>query len=284
MTPKFDLAYAALRDAVIAGTVPAYTAGVDPCLLVPFDASFNPCATEVGQRGFEQVMARAVIGVVPMMRVYQKGRAFVVSTDYLALAATRAGQPNLAPCIILGQPPFVGAVGIVAPLAAMEAAECMRLDIVTVGGVPSALQLPEAPEEFVRSPMPAGVPLSRLRPGPYQHAPFEGVTRRAIQEIVNRLREVDKTTFETWEDGFRRDLNAEREIAFFRHLGRTYSQVTEGRPLSLERKGEIYRALSLAAVGGSNASIDPDGFAILVAAEIEALAREFWSGEQAPGT
>ena len=87
------------------------------------------------------------------------------------------------------------------------------------------------------------VDASKLKPGAYRHPPFSEEVRGILGNIEETLREVYPLTLEQWEDGFRRDANAEREIAFWLHLSQVYSQTVGERPFSLKYKQDIFRVL-----------------------------------------
>src|SRR5437867_3265790 len=69
------------------------------------------------------------------------------------------------------------------------------------------------------------VEASKLNQGPYRHPPFSEEVRGMLRNIQQILQEVYPLTLEQWEDGFRRDTNAEREIAAWVYLSHIYSQV-----------------------------------------------------------
>src|SRR5690349_5054197 len=73
---------------------------------------------------------------------------------------------------------------------------------------------------------------SKLKQSPYRHPPFSEEVRDILRNIQQALEEVYPLSLEQWEDGFRRDTNAEREIAFWQHLSRVYSRLAADRPLT----------------------------------------------------
>lgn len=62
------------------------------------------------------------------------------------------------------------------------------------------------------------VEAARLQKSPDRHPPFPEQGRDYLRQIKAALDEVYPLTLEAWEDGFRRDHNAEREIATWLHI------------------------------------------------------------------
>ena len=53
----------------------------------------------------------------------------------------------------------------------------------------------------------------KLDEGEYRHPPFSEEVRDILRQLKASLDEVIPRTVEQWEDGFRKDIHAEREIA-----------------------------------------------------------------------
>lgn len=77
---------------------------------------------------------------------------------------------------------------------------------------------------------------SQMKQGGYQHPPFEGVARDAIQSIQAAFPEVYEKSYEFWEDGFRRDHNPENEIGLWLHIAKIFSEQMVGKPLDFRRE------------------------------------------------
>jgi hypothetical protein len=67
-----------------------------------------------------------------------------------------------------------------------------------------------------------------LNKSSYQYGPFDEETRDDIRQIKASLDEVHLMSLDEWEDGFRRDLDAEQEIAIWLHLAKLYRGFTAG--------------------------------------------------------
>lgn len=79
--------------------------------------------------------------------------------------------------------------------------------------------------------------------GPYRHPPFTETTRQYLRQIKSSLDEVRPMTLEEWEDGFRRDVHAEREIAIWLHIASTYRRCTEDRAMSPEQRRDYFKVV-----------------------------------------
>jgi hypothetical protein len=84
---------------------------------------------------------------------------------------------------------------------------------------------------------------SALSPSDYRHPPLSKTVRDPLQEIKAALDEVYCLTLEQWEDGFRRDIDAEKEIALWLHISNVYRELTSGRGLAMEQKKDHFKVL-----------------------------------------
>lgn len=73
---------------------------------------------------------------------------------------------------------------------------------------------------------------SHLQQSPYQHPPFDEETRDYLRQIKAALDEVYPQSLEQWEDGFRCDRDAEREIAIWLHIAEVYNKLTAAPALA----------------------------------------------------
>ena len=89
------------------------------------------------------------------------------------------------------------------------------------------------------------ISLDKLKQGPIRHASFDVDRKDRIANIKNRLSEVDDKSMEEWEDGFRRDMNPDKEIALFDVIADIFSQFTQDQGFSQKVKKNIYYALVL---------------------------------------
>ena len=82
----------------------------------------------------------------------------------------------------------------------------------------------------------------QLQEGPVRHEPFSEEIRDYLRHIQSTFAEHRDLTVEEWEDGFRRDLTPESEIAIWLHAADIYLQFTADEA-SPERRDEVYRCL-----------------------------------------
>jgi hypothetical protein len=79
-----------------------------------------------------------------------------------------------------------------------------------------------------------------LGPSPLRHPPFGEELRQRMVELRDTFHDVYPRTAEEWEDGFRRDLHAEQEIAAWLHMAKAFRHFTDGRTLSPEQRRDIF--------------------------------------------
>jgi hypothetical protein len=83
----------------------------------------------------------------------------------------------------------------------------------------------------------------RLKPGrEIRHPPFDEGDRTYIRRIQEAFAEHRSLSFEEWEDGFRRDANAEYEIAIWSYAADVYRAFADNE-VSPERRRDIYRVI-----------------------------------------
>jgi hypothetical protein len=104
LTPKHDERFSALLNGAVSGDVPIYFAAVPLDLCVPFDLDYRPDLHPVGKQAIAQVFSAWSNGQFQNLFVYQRGKSFVVSDDYIPLFAALRGQPDCVPCWVFGKP------------------------------------------------------------------------------------------------------------------------------------------------------------------------------------
>lgn len=83
--------------------------------------------------------------------------------------------------------------------------------------------------------------LSSLAAGPILHPSFSDALRKRIRErIMEPLAEVYPRTLDEWEDGFRREQNAEREIAVWLVVTERYTAYVNAHELSKAQRQEVF--------------------------------------------
>lgn len=104
LTPKHDDRFSALFKGAVSGEVPIYFAAVPLAICVPFDLDYRPDLHRLGGQVITQVFDAWSNGQFQSLIVYQRGKWFVVSDDYIPLFATLRGRPDYVPCWVLGKP------------------------------------------------------------------------------------------------------------------------------------------------------------------------------------
>lgn len=99
------------------------------------------------------------------------------------------------------------------------------------------------------SPPPAAttqwVKASELQPGPLLRDELTPEQLRRIAAIRQVLAQVEQSSPEEFNDGFKRDLHPDRELAVWEHIAKTYQTYTERHQLSLAAKKEVFNLLLL---------------------------------------
>lgn len=104
LTPKHDEQFSALLQGAVSGDVPVYFAAVPLALCVPFDLDYRPDLHPAGAMAVSQVTEEGRNGQFQKLFVYQRGKWFVVSDDYIVLFAALNGLPDYVSCWVLGKP------------------------------------------------------------------------------------------------------------------------------------------------------------------------------------
>ena len=102
LTPPRDAVLDYLLREALAGALPVYAGAVPVARLRRFREDFRPERTFGGERVVRAIFAQWGADAAPRLWVYPRGDVFMVSDDYLALAAAERGTAELVPCWILG--------------------------------------------------------------------------------------------------------------------------------------------------------------------------------------
>ena len=110
----------------------------------------------------------------------------------------------------------------------------------------------------------------------YFHPPFPKEMRQQIAWIADTLGEVQPMSLDDWEDGFRRDCSAQRQIFIHTCIAETYKRFTTDTDLLLIQKQELFRAIVQATVSTREAFLAIVGVSAISKAEAVAAADMYW--------
>ena len=82
-----------------------------------------------------------------------------------------------------------------------------------------------------------------LHPGEYRHPPFSPPVREQLRLIHEALDEVYPQSVEEWEDGFRRDAHADREIALWLRIAAAYRRAVTERAYEPAQKRDVFAVI-----------------------------------------
>lgn len=127
LTPKADDRFSALLQGAVSGDVPVYFAAVPLALCVPFDLDYRPDLHPVGAMAVSEMTEAGSNGQVQKLFVYQRGKWFVVSDDYIVLFAALNGLPDYVPCWVLGKPEGDLVRDVQGPIASNDVARLLGI-------------------------------------------------------------------------------------------------------------------------------------------------------------
>ncbi len=104
LTPKRDQMFLELASRAYAGKVPVYFAAIPLVLCVPFDLDYRPDRHPAGRHAIQRAAESWYSGDLHPLRVYPRGKWFLVSEDYVPLFAALLGMPEYVPCYVFGRP------------------------------------------------------------------------------------------------------------------------------------------------------------------------------------
>jgi len=119
---------------------------------------------------------------------------------------------------------------------------------------------------------------SQLKQGPYQHPPFEGEERAAIQSLVDDLADVYPLTYEKWEDGFRRDGTPAREIAWWIHMTAILKLTSKRFSFSPAEKKECFGLLTACSTGARDSVRNRFDRKLLSDEQLDLTVKYFYEG------
>jgi len=127
LSPKPDERFSTLLSEAVSGEMQVFYAAVPLALCVPFDLDYRPDLHPVGAMAIKQTAEEWSSGRFQNMFVYQRGKWFVVSDDYVVLFAALSGLPDYLPCWVLGKPEGDLVRDVQGPIAANDVARLLGL-------------------------------------------------------------------------------------------------------------------------------------------------------------
>jgi hypothetical protein len=120
LTPKHDERFSELLKGAVSGDVAVYFAAVPLAICVPFDLDYQPELHPVGEQAITQMVDACNNGQFQKLIVYQRGKWFVVSDDYIGLFAALRGKPDYLPCWVLGKPDNALVLDVQGPISSED--------------------------------------------------------------------------------------------------------------------------------------------------------------------
>lgn len=117
LTPPEDPMFVDLLEQALKGKGAVYFAAVSMSRVRPFSPTFDVEQHPIGRAAVDDIVRRWVAGQFTNSWVYQSGEEFVLSDDYVVLAAARRGQPDYMPCWVLGRPTGEGVKDVQGPIS-----------------------------------------------------------------------------------------------------------------------------------------------------------------------
>lgn len=114
----------------------------------------------------------------------------------------------------------------------------------------------------------------------FRHPPFDDEIRELVKEIQIHLKEVRPKTYKEWEDGFRKDVDPEKEIAIWLTFARKFSAVTGRKQYSLSQKKDIYTILISVLLGDRDAAAIRGKISTLTEDEASRIMKEFMNNPE----
>lgn len=92
-------------------------------------------------------------------------------------------------------------------------------------------------------------PIESIKPGPIRHKNLNPLYINSIRLIRASLSDVYPKSMEFWLDGFKRDLNPEREIAIWERIATVYIEYSNFQELSTEQKHVAFSVIVQLSMG-----------------------------------
>ena len=106
-----------------------------------------------------------------------------------------------------------------------------------------------------------------------------------MRQIKGALDEVHSLSLDEWEDGFRRDRDAEREMAIWLHIAQVYVHLRGNKSLASGERQDVFHILLACANNPPERVLATAGVQVLSPPEAEAVMAEFFGkepGEESP--
>ncbi|MDA1303627.1 MAG: hypothetical protein O2999_04910 [Nitrospirae bacterium] len=121
---------------------------------------------------------------------------------------------------------------------------------------------------------------SKIQLGPIRHDTLSEPLLARIRELQRVFSEVYPRSMDEWSEGFRRDLEPEREVAIWEAMASAYSSFTTNRTLTFEAKREVLGFLLQRSAGDEQSVLASAAPKHLTRPEVEQLVRLYAAAPQ----
>ena len=204
-------------------------------------------------RSIDKGLANSRFGVVVISRAFVKKRWPEYELRGLVTLAMAGKRKRIIP--IWHDISRKEVMSFSPPLADVVAADTSKHSIIEIGGAIIEVACPDIAEninrivayhEMIKGAEKKIIPLSKLVPGPIQHATLPASLLIRIQNIHHIINEVFPYPLSERINDFRQDRYPDREVAIWEKIASAYLKLTTDRVLDLGQKKEIFTALLVA--------------------------------------
>jgi hypothetical protein len=123
----------------------------------------------------------------------------------------------------------------------------------------------------------------KTQPG-YQHPPFAGELKQLMADFAAVFQDVLPMTPAQWEDGFRRDLDYEKEIEFWANVAGAYRHFTTCKELSRAARRDVFNIVFSCLSNGLAVGLECGELKALSRAEAVEIRKRLKAGSGEEGT
>jgi hypothetical protein len=152
-------------------------------------------------------------------------------------------------------------------LSCLIAIGCDRREQATVSNAPSSAPTSQPEVQWVDP--------SKIQPGPIQRDSLSPKQMERVRKLQAVFVEVDGQSVEQWVDGFKRDLNPDRELDIWETMAKAYTAYCSKRTLSPEAKKEVFKVVLLRSTAPEKDVLERLELKVLTKDEAVAVMRGF---------